>query len=355
MNCRNNVQIDDILASLSGMKTADLEKLAGCVFDILKENEKDNSVNTLCEAANHSVCKKCGSIHIVKRGRNAKGHQRYWCKDCGSVFTASSDTVFSCTHKDADTWKNFILFTMEGHSLRYCAQHCNISLPTSFAWRHKIMNALTEKQFADKFAGLVEVDELFVKVSYKGNHKNSKTFTMPRKPYKRGTDNRSLNPSDKACVLTVLERSVGYSGLVTHRGQMKPEILSSCFDKRITNETIVMSDKESVLKKYFSNRSYEYIPLASSQTGSYVKSAPVTKGPYHINNINGHHSRFRLFLRKYNGVATKHLNAYLALFIWLENARISGIDRTVGAIDYLSSHGHRSTYKDICSKTLPAA
>ncbi|MBQ7827980.1 MAG: IS1 family transposase, partial [Clostridia bacterium] len=236
MNFGNHMQLEDMLTALSGMSKTDLETLADSVFDILHTN-KDSSVYSLCENRDHSVCKKCGSIHIVKRGKNPKGHQKYWCKDCGSIFTVVSDTVFSFTHKEADTWRNFILQTLEGRSLRYCAEHCDISLSTSFTWRHKIMNAMKAQQFADSFSGLIELDELSVNVSYKGNHKHSKTFVMPRKSYKRGSDNRSRFPKDKACVLTVVNRGNGFSGIVTHRGHMTPDILSSCFDSKITDET----------------------------------------------------------------------------------------------------------------------
>ena len=36
------------------------------------------------------------------------------------------------------------------------------------------------------FEGIVEVDECFIKESFKGNHSKSTTFVMPRNPRKRG-------------------------------------------------------------------------------------------------------------------------------------------------------------------------
>jgi len=33
------------------------------------------------------ACPVCGSPHIVKKGRNRRGHQRYHCKDCGAYRT----------------------------------------------------------------------------------------------------------------------------------------------------------------------------------------------------------------------------------------------------------------------------
>ena len=34
--------------------------------------------------------------------------------------------------------------------------------------------------------GIVEVDEVFIRESYKGNHSKSTIFKMPREPRKRG-------------------------------------------------------------------------------------------------------------------------------------------------------------------------
>lgn len=37
-----------------------------------------------------------------------------------------------------------------------------------------------------KVEGIVEVDECFIKESFKGNHSKGTTFVMPREPRKRG-------------------------------------------------------------------------------------------------------------------------------------------------------------------------
>ena len=49
--------------------------------------------------------------------------------------------------------------------------------------------------------GIIEADETFFAISYKGNHSKSKTFAMPRKAHKRGhsTHIRGLS-QEKVCV-----------------------------------------------------------------------------------------------------------------------------------------------------------
>ena len=46
----------------------------------------------------------------------------------------------------------------------------------------------------------------------------------------------------------------------------------------------------------------------------------LTKKAYHLNTVNGLHSRLKAMLYRYRGVSSKYLNRYLALFTTLEQA-----------------------------------
>lgn len=347
-------RLENIISSLEGLKKDDLEKLADKLCTMLSKSSSCNDFIHCFDDRNIECCNKCGSVKISKHGKTRKGQQRYRCSDCGHTFTSISDSVFSGTHKSTNQWKNFILYTLEGKSLRFCAEQCNISLPTSFSWRHKLLSALASEQFSDKLGGIIEVDEMFVPVSYKGNHKNSKKFTMPRPAYKRGTDNKSRSTKDKACVLCAVERNKGFSGLVTHRGALNSTILSSVFDNHITNDSIVITDESKALNKYFQAQAYLHKAMASSADGSSFKTVPVVDGPYHINNTNALHSRFRLFLRKFNGVASKHLNKYLSLFLWVENNFDKNSPSLDKMISFLSENPVYTSYKSITNTPMLA-
>lgn len=56
----------------------------------------------------------------------------------------------------------------------------------------KILDALRLYIGTGHVSGLVEADETFFRLSYKGNHSKSKGFTMPRKPYLRGPKVKNL-------------------------------------------------------------------------------------------------------------------------------------------------------------------
>lgn len=75
---------------------------------------------------------------------------------------------------------------INGYSIRKCAVIVGISRPTSFYWRHKILDAVRAYMGIGAVGGVIEVDETFFRKSFKGNHIKASSFVMPRKPYHRG-------------------------------------------------------------------------------------------------------------------------------------------------------------------------
>lgn len=50
-----------------------------------------------------------------------------------------------------------------------------------------------------------------------------------------------------------------------------------------------------------------------------VKSGVIIKGLYHIQNVNGLHSRLKQWIDRFKGVATKYLDNYLAWFLFVDS------------------------------------
>ena len=311
---KKNFKLDEILSILNNMPEKQAKSIVDDLYNKLSSSEvADNSAYSFSKDTT-AFCKHCGSTSFVKNGKDRHGHTRYICKDCGKTFSDTTNTVVSGTHKDSATWKTYIEAMLEGCSLEECAERCKISVPTAFTWRHKILNALDEHSFNHTFNGLVEMDEAWVRISYKGNHSKSKSFSMPRNSYKRGSDNREQSNGAKVCVLCAVERNKFFSATIPCRGLLNAKLLDNVLDNKFSDDCIVMTDGLHAYIKYFSNTNVEHISLPS-QAGH----KPSVKGAYHLNNVNAMHSRFKLFLRNYNGVSTKYLNNYLSLFLWLEN------------------------------------
>lgn len=315
-------QIDLLLAQVEQLDTAGLKRVAQKLYQLLKGEVRNESINSIAVSA----CRKCNCEQIVKFGTDQTGKQRYRCKGCGATFTAVSFSVVSSTHKDADTWEKYIQLLLEGASLAKCAEVCHISVRTAFVWRHKILNALQKDQVHRVLGGIIEIDEMFVSVSYKGNHKKSKRFEMPRKSYKRGSDNHH-HKSPQACIMCAVERGGQVYSEMIGVGRPDVRMISRAFSSRLAQESIVLSDKAASTKSYFKTVPYAELIQLRSHVGSNENTHKAeVKGAYHIQNVNNFHKRLGFFLQRYNGVATKYLDHYLSLFVWIENLRKAGTE-----------------------------
>ena len=328
-----NEKVKDVSKLLDLLNEKDLSEVANDIYNRLIASGAQPSLSREFEKTSVSACVHCGAIHFIKHGKDAKGNTRYLCKECGKTFTALTDTALKGTHKDAATWKAYVENMLEGRSLAECAKRCGISIPTAHVWRHKILNALSDESFDHEYSGMLEMDEMFVRISYKGNHKKSKDFVMPRKSHHRGSDGCYPSNKEKGSVLCIVERGKGFSGVIPCRGMMNFPLLKNLFGERLSDESVVMTDGWNTYKQYFSTTNAQHIVL-SPQPKTHK---PTVIGPYHINNVNALHHRFRDFMKPYNGVSTKFLKNYLALFLWLENHKEA--DRKALVCDTISTTG----------------
>ncbi|MBQ7969067.1 MAG: IS1595 family transposase [Clostridia bacterium] len=303
-----------LINTLESLDGNELRKISDIILNMLQ--------NMDCEetgASTPEVCPKCNCSNLAKFGKDKHGKQRYRCNGCHSTFISTSFSVVSYSRFDLTIWKRYIELLLMGAPLAKCAEVCGISVKTAFHWRHKILYALQKDQNNRVLAGIVELDEMYVPISYKGNHSKSSHFVMPRKAYKRGSDNKAQIGS-KACVMCAIERNGQTYGEVLGKGQPTTAMLSHAFNNRILTDSIVLSDKSSSIGYYFNN--FTTIELIQLEAHTVVKGKygpPEVRGAMHIQTVNNLHYRIRSFLRRYNGVATKYLNHYLALFIWVEN------------------------------------
>ncbi len=103
-------------------------------------------------------CPHCGFDGIVKNGTK-DGRQRFKCKECGHTFSWRNNTFLYSIKSDYDTLLAYCDCMMQKMTIRQCAEHCGISVPTAFEWRHKILDALQNMQDEVILHGTGESDE----------------------------------------------------------------------------------------------------------------------------------------------------------------------------------------------------
>jgi len=339
---------EELLSAAGELKHNELEALSEKILEMLKLSP--NECIEHIEENGERFCRRCNSKSVVKYGKDKNGVQRYKCRSCNTIFRDTSYSVVSNTKHDLSVWKAYIRLLLEGASLAKCAEACSISVQTAFVWRHKILSALQNDQNDRMLGGIIETDETYFPISYKGNHKKSTKFVMPRKAHKRGTDSRDQIGS-RACVMYAMERNGQTYGEVLGKGQPTIAMLSHAFDKKIIPDSIVISDKSIGLKNYFNNKtSLELIQLLAHVKPKSMNSPPEIKGSLHIQNINNLHYRFHRFLYRYNGVSTKYLNHYVNLFVWIENhKKIAEVALEKEILNTLTLNNTYNTYNDVVS------
>ena len=108
------------------------------------------------------VCPKCGSESVVKNGLSHSGRQRFLCKDCGRKFTYLSKSIFASTKLDLDKISKTIVLMTFNLPLEAIEEVVDISHPTAYLWRQKILAAVNGWQDRVVLKGRVWIDETYI-------------------------------------------------------------------------------------------------------------------------------------------------------------------------------------------------
>lgn len=245
-------------------------------------------------------CPLCLAKGPFKKNGTYRGRQRYLCKTCKHTFNDLTNTPVHCSKCDGSVWAEYLKAMAQGFSIRKCAKRAGISVDTSFKWRHKILHALSEKK-DQMMEGIVESDETYVLHSEKGKR------GLERKPRKRGGKAKKRGISnEQVCILVARDRTKQTISEAVTLGRMAAATLDAVISSRLSNNVIMCTDEELTFRKYCRDKGIRHEKVNPG------KKRYVTKEIYHIQNVNAYHERFKSFLSRYRGVASKYLNHYLA-------------------------------------------
>lgn len=306
-----------ILTELNHLNNFQIEHL----YKLLEEKVLSNApvtavINEVRERrfSNGKKCPHCNNEHVVRNGK-FKGKQRYLCRNCNKSFCDFTASPVAYSKKTLNRWLEFAKCMVLGYSLRKSAEIVGIHLSTAFYWRHKISDGLRAFIGRGNVSGIVEVDETFFLESFKGNHKKSRTFTMPRPSRKRGGKSKFKGIShEQVCVVCAIDRNGNIISELTCKGRIRHSDLERVFLNHISKDSILCSDAHKSYIRFAQNLNIELIQL---------KSGKSKKGIYHIQHINSFHNELKKWIRRFNGVATKYLANYLYWFKWIKYTKDS--------------------------------
>lgn len=250
------------------------------------------------------VCCHCNGTDVVRNGKN-KGVQRYLCRNCKKSFSDLTNSATYKSKKTLDKWLRYAKCMLSGYSIRKSAKEVEINIATSFYWRHKILNCISEFLGVGSVDGVVEADEVFFAYSYKG----TKPANMPRPSRKRGKQVKRRGISkEQVCVGTALDREGNIIIELLCTGRVTVNELKQLYSNRIGEHSILCTD---------SHKSYIQFATDMKLEHKRIKRGRHKEDIYHIQHINSLHSNLKKWMRRFNGVATKYLANYLKWYKWI--------------------------------------
>lgn len=262
------------------------------------------------------ACPFCGCPGFVRKGRDAKGAQRWLCRGCARTFSAKSGSLLALSKLDASAWMAFAECMADALSLRETARRCGVSLYTSWFMRMRVCEVMA-RLLQPARPGTFHLDGALVADNLSGNHVRSSILEMPRKPHRNGQD-RKRRTRGRSKGQVVVECGINEYGdcfcEVCGRGSAGAGELAACLARHVPEGSTVVTD---------GHPSYGF--AASGWEHGVVDPKDPSAGD--INMANALHSRLREFLAPFHGVATRRLQRYLDWFCYREQFKRSDMDR----------------------------
>jgi transposase-like protein len=287
-------QYQQMLASLEGLTEAQIDAL----LQALRERQDADGVQRLIMArmAQEGCCPRCQSTSRYKHGTEF-GAQRFRCKDCNKTYTATTGTPFHRLRDKTKLLENAACMA-DGLSVRKTAARMDISVQKAFRWRHKFLSFLNQQK-PSALSGIVEADETFFPVSYKGQRQ-----AMPRSPKKRGGKAKDGSGSEKTAVVVAVQRGTQVAF---------DQVLERATGEALTEVLRPVLSADAVLSTDGNAAYWAVAEELKVESGYFVSQVHGKggKGPWHVQSVNRYDSSLKSWMARFRGVATKYLANYL--------------------------------------------
>ena len=267
-----------------------------CLRDWLATLDAPGRCLQLIERAKgRPACPHCGNARCYRSG-HANGLQRYRCLACGRSFNALTGTPLARL-RHRDKWLPYFQCLIESRTVRAAADRVAVAKSTSFRWRHRFVAAV-RREPSPQLQGIVEADETYVLESQKGSRH------LDRAPRKRGGKATRRGITDQhECILVARDRGTTTHEFHAGRGEPDAKRLLHYLKPVLAADVLLISDGAAAYPKFARQAGISHRSIN-------VRAGEHARGAIHINNVNGWHGRFKNWLRRFCGVASRYLANY---------------------------------------------
>lgn len=298
-------------------------------------------------------CPYCKTDEAV--GRKEEGIFR--CRTCNRTFAANYESISSGTKCDALTWMKVLQCILDFAPIAKTCDYCDISETTYYKIRNRLFYSMQMLMDEVKLYGLIEVDNTFARVSYKGMDLRDSEFDedsiffddrfKPRNARTRGGAYSKIDQNaNSVCIFTaiddrghVLTRFAGVGA--TSLRLLKSYLPANKFLLQVPKKddfslspkkkgkdpqtkpgavSLMVADKERAIESYANYLGIKFESHVFRENGVQRR---LSTDSHDIQRVNALHHRLKSFLRKTNYVSTKYLPGYLVLFEFIENTGAS--------------------------------
>ena len=248
---------------------------------------KQEEIQTKLEALSPvSACPSCKSNNFVKNG-SRYGLQRYYCKNCKTTFSVTTDTFMEGTTWTWEVWVKLVQMTVNNYSLDAMLDTLEkdydlvgLNRKSVHLARHKLLYAMSLMP-KPTLTGIVQVDETFFRENQKGTRTDlgkrlinvlpkSVEVRLPRRGY--SPSRMGVLSPEYACVVCAVDNSNHAISIITSMGKADPSMFIDHFDQYFKDITYLCSDGSPLYKDYCILKSIPHYVRPSSFVGNLRKA-----------------------------------------------------------------------------------
>ena len=266
--------------------------------------------------AQNRRCPGCACPHWRRHGM-ANDLQRYRCRQCGRTYNDLSGTPLARLRLRGK-WLDYLDTLLASRPVRGAANGVGVHRNTAFRWRHRFLQGVRHDRPA-RLTGIVEADEMFLLESQKGARK------LDRPARRRGGVARLRGISRELdCILVARDRSGQTTGAVTGRGPLTAPQVQQHLLAVLDPQALLVTDSQPAYRAFARRHGIAHQAVNLRQ-GVRVRSG--VAGAIHVQNVNSYHRRFREWIARFHGVASRYLPNYLGWHRALDGGRIASADQ----------------------------
>ena len=291
--------IEEISDKISKFLPPELE-IAKNLIDKLVE-DKPNQRLTNLEYLERNKKIKCpnNDHHHIKKNGHKNGTQRYWCYDCKKSFSITQNSLIKYSYLNYNQLKKLLQCMYDYKPLNEIALEIGVSKTSVFELSIKIYDALNQLYDSKKLKGVIQVDEKYVRISFKG----TRSMNMPRPArYDAHSDLTSGISNDQLCIVVAIDENDTVIIKVVGNGNASKSMISQALENRIEPNSIIITDSKNSYVSFAKEQNLKLIQIPSG----YHK-----KDGYTINDVNEIMTEISGYLFRKRGISSRHLQHHM--------------------------------------------